>query len=112
MSSIGERLKEERERLGYSQSDFAAMGSKTKKTQIEWEKGEAYPNASFMAAIAAAGADVQYILTGQHGTPAMTAEQERAGYVVRVLSPAEAVAVDALRGSGQVPEGFVVAEPG
>jgi transcriptional regulator with XRE-family HTH domain len=63
--SIGERLKDERERLAFNQADFAAIGKASKRSQIEWEKGTAYPNAKYLAAIAAAGADVQYILTGR-----------------------------------------------
>jgi transcriptional regulator with XRE-family HTH domain len=62
--SIGCRLKEERERLGLSQADFAAIGGASKRSQIEWEKENAYPNAAFLAAIAAEGVDVTYILTG------------------------------------------------
>lgn len=65
--SIGQRLKEERERLGYSQTAFAAIGEASKGSQISWEKGTAYPNADFLAKIAVGvGADVQYILTGKH----------------------------------------------
>lgn len=63
--TIEERLKEERLRLGYTQPDFAALAGKTKKTMIDYEKGVTSPDAKFLAAIAAAGADVQYILTGE-----------------------------------------------
>lgn len=100
VTSIGDRLKEERERLGYSQPAFGALGGKTKKTVMQWEGGDQYPNAAFLSAVAAQGADVQYILTGMHGAPALRIEQERAGYVVEVLSPAEAQALRALRASG------------
>lgn len=62
--SIGERLREERTRLGYNQSVFAALAATTKKSEIEYEKGATSPNAAYLAAIAAAGADVQYIVTG------------------------------------------------
>lgn len=65
MSTIGKRLLEERKRLGYNQTDFAALGGAAKRTMIDWEKDVASPNAVFLAAIAAAGADVLYILTGQ-----------------------------------------------
>ncbi len=61
---IGERLREERERLGLNQADFAAIGGSTRKTQYNYEAGERAPDGGFLAAIAAAGADVQYILTG------------------------------------------------
>ena len=63
--SIGERIKEERERLGYTQPAFAALGDASKNSQLSWEKELAFPNAKVMAAWAAIGADVAYILTGQ-----------------------------------------------
>ena len=65
MSTIGARLAEERRRLGYSQTKFAALGGAAKRTMIDWEKDVASPNAAFLSSIAAAGADVLYILTGQ-----------------------------------------------
>ncbi len=61
---IGLRLREERERLGLSQEAFAALAEASKRSQIEWEKGTAFPNAEALAAFAAQGADVQYIITG------------------------------------------------
>ena len=64
--TIGQRLKEERERLGYSQTAFAAIGEASKGAQISWEKGTAFPNADFLAKIAiGVGADIEYIVTGQ-----------------------------------------------
>ena len=69
---IGGRLKEERERLGYSQTDFAELGGASKNSQIAWEKGAAFPNARVLSAIAAVGADVAYILTGQRTAPPTT----------------------------------------
>ena len=62
---IGERLREERERLGLNQTDFAAVGGIGRKTQFNYESGERAPDGAYLAAIAAAGADVLYILTGQ-----------------------------------------------
>ncbi|WP_313378800.1 helix-turn-helix domain-containing protein [Achromobacter insolitus] len=62
---IGARLKEERDRMGLSQQDFAALGNASKRSQIEWEKGGQVPNAEFLSAIAARGADVLYIVTGR-----------------------------------------------
>ena len=61
---IGERLREEREKLEFNQADFAAKGGCTRKTQYNYEAGERAPDGAYLAAIAAAGADVQYILTG------------------------------------------------
>ena len=63
--TIKDRLKEERGRLGFNQPDFAALAGRTKKTMIDYEKGTTCPDANFLAAIAAVGADVQYIVTGK-----------------------------------------------
>ena len=63
--TIEDRLKEERGRLGLNQPDFAALAGRTKKTLIDYEKGSTSPDAKFLAAIAAKGADAQYILTGK-----------------------------------------------
>ena len=63
--NLHERLKEERERLGHSQTAFAALAGASKHAQINWEKGTASPNAAALAAWAAAGLDVLYVVTGQ-----------------------------------------------
>lgn len=73
--SIGERLREERERLGFNQTVFAAFGEASLRSEIEWEKGKTFPNAKVLAAIAAAGADVQYILTGVRSENALTQDE-------------------------------------
>ncbi len=62
--SIGRRLREERERTGLNQTDFAGAASATRQTQSNYEKGERMPDAVYLSAIAAMGVDVQYILTG------------------------------------------------
>ena len=98
--SLFSRLRIQRKRLGLTQREAAERVGVTRETWSRYEKGLMSPGAETLEAIAAAGADVQYILTGVHGVPAMSAEEERAGYVVEVLSPAEAAALEALRGSG------------
>jgi transcriptional regulator with XRE-family HTH domain len=65
MVSFCERLRAERARLGLNQTDFAALAGMTKKTQMLYEADERVPDANYLAAISAAGADVHYILTGQ-----------------------------------------------
>lgn len=77
---IGARLREERERLGYSQEAFGAVGGVLKRAQIHYEKAERNPDAAYLAAIAAIGADVLYVLTGQYAggvkpAPALTSEE-------------------------------------
>jgi transcriptional regulator with XRE-family HTH domain len=53
-----------------SQSSFGDIGGVTKKTQVLYESGERSPDAQYLAAIAAAGVDVLYVLTGEHGKAA------------------------------------------
>ena len=67
--NLHERLKEERERLGHSQTAFAALAGASKHAQINWEKGAASPNAAALAAWADAGLDVLYVVTGQRSQP-------------------------------------------
>jgi transcriptional regulator with XRE-family HTH domain len=63
--TIGERLKEERLRLGLSQTELGAAGGKGKTTQINYEKGAGSPDAEFLAAAAEKGVDVLYVVTGR-----------------------------------------------
>jgi len=69
MVSIGERLREERQRLGLSQPAFGEIAGVTKKTQMLYESGERSPDAAYLSAMAGAGADVRYIVTGERDGP-------------------------------------------
>jgi len=62
--TIGDRLKEERERLSLTQPALAAAAGTTKKTQIDYEKNKTQPKANYLAAVAAFGVDVAYVITG------------------------------------------------
>jgi len=65
MLNIGVRLREERERLGLNQTQFSDLSGVSKTTQVNYEQGTRKPDAAYLSAIAGAGADVQYILTGR-----------------------------------------------
>ena len=65
MLKIGERLKEERVRLGFNQADFAAFAGVAKTSQFNYEKGERSPDAGYLAAVAEQGVDVLYVVTGE-----------------------------------------------
>lgn len=65
MKTQGERLREERERLGLNQTDFAAIGGLKKLAQLSYEQDKRSPDGVYFEAIAAVGSDVQYIITGQ-----------------------------------------------
>lgn len=69
---LGARLVEERKRLGYNQTDFGRVGGVSKGSQILYEKGDGAPNGDYLSAIALAGVDVQYVLTGMRSSCTMT----------------------------------------
>lgn len=64
MNAAGERLREERERLGKSQGAFGDIGGVKANAQGKYEKGERFPDAAYLASVAKAGVDVLYIITG------------------------------------------------
>ena len=64
MVSFGERLREERERMGLTQTDFGDLAGVTKKTQMLYESGDRSPKADYLSAIGTVGVDVEYLLTG------------------------------------------------
>lgn len=68
--SVGTRLREERLRLAKSQEELAQMAGVQRRAHIRYEQDERVPDAAYLAAIAAAGADVTYILTGRRERPA------------------------------------------
>lgn len=61
---LGARLKIERERLGLSQTQLAAIGETTKKSQIDYEKGNSYPKSNYLELVSKVGVDVLFIVTG------------------------------------------------
>ena len=68
---IFERLREERIRLGLSQAQLGEIGGVQKQAQLKYEKGDRQPDARYLEAVAGAGVDVLYVLTGQRvATPA------------------------------------------
>lgn len=66
LSLFGERLKKSRKDLGLSQSDAAELVGVTREHWGRCERGLGMPGGEVLAALANAGADVLYILTGMH----------------------------------------------
>ncbi|OEC69647.1 transcriptional regulator [Pseudomonas sp. AP19] len=62
---IGDRLKEERERLGFNQTELAAIGGASKNSQYNYEKGERSPDATYLASVTNEGVDLLYVVTGE-----------------------------------------------
>ncbi|MCE2739797.1 MAG: helix-turn-helix domain-containing protein, partial [Rhodobacter sp.] len=65
LSTIGERLREERQRLGLSQTALAATASVGKHSQINYESDRNAPDANYLTAAAKQGVDIYYVLTGR-----------------------------------------------
>ena len=67
--TVGERLKEERLRLGMSQARLAAVAGVSKNTAINWERGASSPTIASLIATAEAGVDLTYVVTGRREQP-------------------------------------------
>lgn len=61
---VGDRLREERDRLGLNQTEFGALGYVSRGTQKAYELGTNSPDLRYLSALEQAGVDVQYVLTG------------------------------------------------
>ncbi|ATG73658.1 hypothetical protein AN401_07140 [Zobellella denitrificans] len=74
---LGDRLKEERERIGLTQPVFAELAGVKKRTVIDWEKGVSSPTALQLEALSKVGLDAQYVVTGARSVASLeNAEQE------------------------------------
>lgn len=69
------RLREERERLGLSQEALGAVGGVRKQAQHLYESGARKPDMDYLTAVASAGVDVLYVLTGQRSKPLEPAQE-------------------------------------
>lgn len=70
MNSFSERLKEERSRLGLSQTEFAQIGGVQRRAQVNYEAGERAPDSVYLEKISALGVDVGYLVTGNRSNVA------------------------------------------
>lgn len=73
--SIGDRLREERERLRLTQPSLADLVGATKQTVFRWETGRAFPNGDVFEVMSRAGFDVLYVITGQRVGPALRPDE-------------------------------------
>lgn len=65
MITLGDRLREERNKKGLTQADFAALAGVTKRSQSLYEGNERTPKADYLAALDAVGVDTHYVVTGK-----------------------------------------------
>ncbi|NWO55013.1 hypothetical protein DEJ73_01980 [Chromohalobacter salexigens] len=102
--TIGRRLKEERERLGLTQTAIAGTGGVTKNTQLLYETDQRHPKADYLAALDSEGVDVYYVLTGRKSSGGSSdvlapAEEPLDGY-----SPVPMYDIEAAAGAGRLVE--------
>lgn len=87
--TMGDRLKEERLRLGVSQTVLAEKCGVTKNTQLGYEKGERSPDGAYFAVAVGLGIDLLYVVTGERmpeAAEAFTAEEANLLRLYRGLS--------------------------
>lgn len=90
--SLGARIREERQRLGMNQTDFAALAGAGRRAMVNWESDGAAPLVTALTAWAEAGADALYIITGRRtadrpDNPATQIEEQLAGIRRDLLDP-------------------------
>lgn len=64
ISGFGSRLKQERERLGLTLSDFGLFGEVNRMTQMRYESGASSPTIEYLYKIGAHGVDTMFVTTG------------------------------------------------
>lgn len=60
----GERLREERDRLGLNQTDFGTQAGVSRGTQKAYELESSSPDIRYLMTLQTMGVDVNYVLTG------------------------------------------------
>jgi len=98
---VGERLREERVRLGLSQDALAQLGGITRNTQGSYEKGERNPDSVYLTAVIKAGVDALYVLTARHthrAVEGLSESEERLVQQFRMLSDYDQKAVHRIVG--------------
>jgi len=85
--SIGQRLKEERERIGLSQEQLGIVGGVKKLAQFRYENGDTYPNAQYLTEVVKIGIDVNYVLFGVRSNAELTSEEQQLLETFRAAPP-------------------------
>ncbi|MBA1257629.1 helix-turn-helix transcriptional regulator [Pseudomonas psychrotolerans] len=87
--ALGDRLREERDRLNLTQDELGQIGGVNRNSQGKYEKGERNPDSAYLEAVSAAGVDVLYVLTGKRlpiEENALTPEEQEVVTYLRGMS--------------------------
>lgn len=103
MDEFGARLKAERKRLGLKSAELAQLGKVGTAAQSNYERGVRRPDSVYLAAIADAGVDVSYVVTGQRSAEMVLSLEEQAMLAAYRQAPAavKAAALAVLAGTRQ-----------
>lgn len=104
-ATIGLRLKEERERIGYTQKDLAARLLVSLRTQIKYEQGEGSPDAVYLHSIRLLGADSDYIVNGGRSALALSDDEQTLINAYQAADKTLRTAAVAVLTSGVLPTG-------
>ncbi|WP_420065960.1 helix-turn-helix domain-containing protein [Pectobacterium colocasium] len=110
-TSIFERLKSERKRLKLTQIAAAELAGVKRETWSRYESGVMAPGMEVLAALASAGADIQYVLTGnESGGVALSRDEKEIveNYRMAPLAVKSAVLAALASGSNGSGNGFTV----
>ena len=106
MSSIGERLRDERVRLGLSQGELGTAAGVTKNTQLLYESDKRSPKADYLSALHEIGVNTHFVLTGSRSiTSSGGALSLAANEPGPDLSPVKMYDIEAAAGAGRSFEG-------
>ena len=89
LSQFSKRLKEERNRLGMNQEDFAIAGGVTKNTQVAYEAGARPPDVEYLFKIADLGVDLFFLLAREKDWTGLAPEVTELITVFKGLGPSQ-----------------------
>lgn len=102
MSGIGDRLLEERKRLKLSQVAMGELAGVHSNAQRNYEKGARSPDAGYLAAVAEAGVDVRYVITGErHSAPEASMGEIDTAFLAEIAEQLDRI----IRQAGKKPSG-------
>lgn len=94
---IGRRLKDERERLGWSQPKLAEVSFVSKRSVAAWESGESAPGADALAVMSISSVDVLYVVTGDRKSPSADGLTADESMLLAAYKAADTLGKDALQ---------------
>ncbi|WP_156919321.1 helix-turn-helix domain-containing protein [Azovibrio restrictus] len=90
LPGFGERLKEERKRLGLSQDEFAERAGVKRLAQLQYEKEAREPRTSYLAAIGAMGVSLSYVIFGKRPAESVLGPEAIRGIEKKIFDQLEA----------------------